>query len=140
MKRDAEHIPFVDSGSYPIRAGNAVAPLVDGEPAFRRICEAVETANRSVWVTVAFMGQNFQMPDGRGDLFDVLDRAHARGIDVRVIFWRHVELAKFDPGTHFAGTADERQMLEERGVRIASPNYSWLNPRGQNRERILCES
>ena len=41
MKRDAEHIPFVELGSYPIRAGNEVTPLVDGEPAFRRICEAV---------------------------------------------------------------------------------------------------
>ena len=47
MERDASHIPFVTSGSYPIRAGNHVRPLVDGEPAFRRICEAVEAARRS---------------------------------------------------------------------------------------------
>jgi cardiolipin synthase len=119
MNRDAEHIPFVESGSYPIRGGNAVTPLVDGEPAFRRICEAVESAKHSAWVTVAFMNQDFQMPDRRGDLFDVLNTAHARGIDVRVIFWRHVELAKFDPGTHFAGTTAERQMLAERGIRFA---------------------
>ena len=33
-------IPFVQSGSYPLRAGNVVRPLIDGEPAFRRICEA----------------------------------------------------------------------------------------------------
>ena len=28
------------------------------------------------------------MPGGRGSFFDVLDRAKARGLDVRVIFWR----------------------------------------------------
>ena len=54
MQRDAAHVPFVESGSYPLRGGNAVRPLVDGGPAFRRICEAVEAARRSVWVTVAF--------------------------------------------------------------------------------------
>ncbi len=79
MERDAEHIPFVRSGSYPLRAGNAVRPLVDGEPAFRRICEAVEAAKQSVWVTVAFLSPDFLMPDGRGSVFDVLDRASARG-------------------------------------------------------------
>ncbi len=118
MQRDAAHIPFVDSGSYPVRAGNAVRPLVDGEPAFRRICEAVEAARHSVWVTIAFYEPAFQMPDGRGSLFDVLDRAVERGLDVRVIFWRHVELEQLDPGVHFSGTAAERAMLEARGSRF----------------------
>ena len=54
MQRDGDYLPFVSSGSYPIRAGNAVRPLVDGGPAFARICEAVANARRSVWVTVAF--------------------------------------------------------------------------------------
>ena len=66
---------FAQTGSYPIRAGNRVRPLIDGEPAFRRICQAIESARRSVWVTVAFIHENFQMPDGRGSLFDVLDAA-----------------------------------------------------------------
>ena len=56
MQRDADHIPYVTSGSYPIREGNAVRPLVDGEPAFRRICQAVEAAKQSVWVTIAGIG------------------------------------------------------------------------------------
>ncbi|MBI5283581.1 MAG: phosphatidylserine/phosphatidylglycerophosphate/cardiolipin synthase family protein [Chloroflexi bacterium] len=118
MKRDATHIPFAESCSYPIRAGNAVRPLVDGEPAFRRICEAVEAARHSVWVTVAFYVPAFQLPDGRGNLFDVLDRAVERGLDVRVIFWRHVELEQIDPGKHFSGTPAERAMLKARGSRF----------------------
>jgi cardiolipin synthase len=71
------HIPFSRSGSYPVRAGNRLHPLIDGEPAFRRISEAVEAARHSVFVTVAFIWPTFQMPDGRGSLFDVLDRAAA---------------------------------------------------------------
>ncbi len=65
MKRDGNRIPFIESGSYPIRAGNRVTPLVDGEPAFRRICEAVESARSSVWLTVAFLEPGFEMPGGR---------------------------------------------------------------------------
>lgn len=43
----ASHIPFPAAGSYPARAGNAVTPLVDGVPAFRRIGAAVEAARHS---------------------------------------------------------------------------------------------
>jgi phosphatidylserine/phosphatidylglycerophosphate/cardiolipin synthase-like enzyme len=145
VQRDAGYIPYTDNGSYPIRAGNAVRPLVDGEPAFRRICEAVESARQSVWVTVAFYRPSFQMPDGRGSLFDVLDRAVERGIDVRVIFWRHLGLEQIEPGTHFSGTADERAMLAARGSRFlarwdrAHGTYcqhqkSWLVDAGRDSE------
>lgn len=48
-------IRSVASASYPARSGNLLRPLIDGEPAFRRIGEAIDTARRSVWVTVAFM-------------------------------------------------------------------------------------
>ncbi len=115
MDRDGAHIPFVDSGPYPIRGGNRVVPLVDGEPAFRRICEAVEAAKYSVWVTVAFLDPAFQMPDGRGSLFDVLDRAHARGLDVRALFWRCPPLHEVSPDAHFPGDEAQLAMLRERG-------------------------
>ncbi len=118
MQRDGDHIPFVTSGSYPIRAGNRVVPLVDGEPAFRRICEAVEGARKSVWATVAFHHPEFTMPDGRGSLFDVLDAAVDRGLDVRVIFWRHPLLAEHQPDAHFAGTEADLAMLRARGSRF----------------------
>ena len=118
MQRDGEYIPYVESGPYPIRSGNRVTPLIDGEPAFRRICEAVEGAKQSVWVTIAFLHSDFQMPDGRGSLFDVLDAAVDRRLDVRVIFWRHWLLAEADPHAHFAGTEADRQMLAARSSRF----------------------
>lgn len=117
MNRDAEHIPFTDTGSYPIRAGNAVRPLVDGVPAFQRICEAVDAAKHSVWLTVAFYQPDFRMPDGR-TLWDVLDEASARGLDVRVLFWRYVGPDLLGPRAHFPGTAAERSMLRARNSRF----------------------
>jgi cardiolipin synthase A/B len=112
------HIPFAATGSYPVRAGNRVRPLIDGEPAFRRICEAIEGARYSVWATVAFHHDAFEMPDGRGSVFDVLDRAKARGLDVRVIFWRVNEglaLGGFNAASVFTGDAAQRAMLAGRG-------------------------
>ena len=82
------HIPFATTGAYPVRAGNRVRPLIDGEPAFRRVCEAIDQAQARVWVAVTFLWASFQMPDGRGSFFDVLTRARQRGLDVRVLFWR----------------------------------------------------
>lgn len=130
-------IPAVPAGSYPVRAGNLVRPLIDGEPAFRRICEAVESARTSVWATITFMWAAFAMPDGRGSALDVLDRAAARGVDVRLIFWRPDEETEAWKPNAFWGSADHLAHLAERrsGVRIrwdrAHPGYcqhqkSWL--------------
>jgi len=101
-------IPHAAGGSYPLRAGNAVRPWVDGVPAFRRIGEAIEAARRSLWLTVAFFRPDFRMPDSRQSLFEVLDRAAARGLDVRVIFWR--------PNPEFSG----------EGGTFSGITHSWL--------------
>jgi cardiolipin synthase len=94
-----------------------VRPLVDAMPAFRRICEAIEAARHSVWLTVTFFAQDFEMPDGGGAVFDVLDRAVARGLDVRVIFWRP-NPESMGYGRTFSGTQEQRDMLRARGSRF----------------------
>ncbi len=118
MQPGAFSVPFAESGSYPVRAGNRVRPLIDGEPAFRRISEAVEAAQHSVWLTVAWIWEAFRLPDGRGSLFDVLDAAAARGIDVRVIFYRHTAEGSFPRHIVFQGTPEQRLWLENRGSRL----------------------
>jgi cardiolipin synthase A/B len=130
-------VPFARASSYPAREGNAVRLLVDGTPAFRRICEAIECAECSVWATVAFMWPNFEMPDGRGTALDVLDRAAARGVDVRVIFWLPDDhMARFRNNA-FWGSPEHIALLDERrsGIKIrwdrATPGFcqhqkSWL--------------
>lgn len=138
------YIPFPTSGSYPARPGNAVRPLVDGTAAFRRIHQAIEAARHSVWVTVAFILPGFRFPDDGGSLFDVLDRATARGLDVRVIFWRpNTETLGY--GSTFSGSPAEREWLTARGSRfhirwdrapgaICHHQKSWLIDAGQPTE------
>jgi cardiolipin synthase len=139
-----QYIPFITGGSYPKRAGNLIRPLVDSGPAFRRICEAVESAQHSVWITVTFLARDFQMPDGRGSFFDVLDHAVERGLDVRVIFWRP-NLESSGYGQAFAGTDADFEFLAARGSRFRarwdrSPRAycqhqkSWLIDAGQPSE------
>ncbi|MCP4036015.1 MAG: phosphatidylserine/phosphatidylglycerophosphate/cardiolipin synthase family protein [bacterium] len=121
MKRETSHIPHVahpERASYPLRHGNQVRPLVDGEPAFRAIGQAVERARRSVWVTVAFLEERFEMPDGLGSLFDLLDATAQRGIDVRVLFWRSPHEEARAPGVHFPGSEAQRTALADRGSRF----------------------
>lgn len=114
----SSHIPHVTSGAYPLRGGNRVRPLVDGVPAFLRICEAVEAAQHSVWITIAFINEDFVMPGEHGSFFDVLDRAKARGIDVRVIFWRGPEQMDGYETSHFPGTPRQREFLAARGSKF----------------------
>lgn len=93
-------------------------PLVDGEPAFRRICEAIEGAHHSVWTTVTFLWATFVMPSGQGSFFDVLDRAAERGLDVCVLFWRPGEELAEWRGNAFWGSSDHLASLEEQTPRI----------------------
>ncbi|MBX3142632.1 MAG: phosphatidylserine/phosphatidylglycerophosphate/cardiolipin synthase family protein [Trueperaceae bacterium] len=113
-----DHISFVASGSYPVREGNRLRLLNDGEPAFRRICEAIEGARERVWVTVTFMWPAFVMPDGRGNALDVLGRAAARGVDVRVIFWRPGPGLESLKRNAFWGSDEHITELQSLGSRI----------------------
>jgi len=108
--------PFLDSALYPARSGNLVRPLIDGIAAFQRICEAIESAEHSVFVTVAFVHPRFRMPGDRGSLFDVLDRAAARGLDVRALFWRAGDEIDIDRETVFGGSPDDLDWLRARGT------------------------
>jgi cardiolipin synthase len=144
LERPPPHIPFVVSGSYPVRTGNLVRPLVDGDIAFRRICEAVDQARHSVWVTAAFVGPDVQLPGGRGSVFDVLERAANRGLDVRVLFWRPNPGVGRD-GQTFPGSSANHHLLRARGSRFLARwdrahgafcqhQKSWLIDAGQPSE------
>jgi cardiolipin synthase A/B len=113
------HIPFVTTGAYPVRAGNRVRPLIDGEPAFRRVCDAIDQAQARVWVAVTFLWANFQMPDGRGSFFDVLTRARQRGLDVRVLFWRPDDATAHLRTNAFWGSPAHVALLEQQASEIS---------------------
>ncbi len=99
----------------------------------------------SVWVTVTFLWAAFEMPDGRGTALDVLDRAAARGVDVRLLFWRPDAKPRTWKRNAFWGSVDHIRQLEARrsGVRIrwdqAHPGFcqhqkSWLIDAGGENE------
>ncbi|MEK8128905.1 phosphatidylserine/phosphatidylglycerophosphate/cardiolipin synthase family protein [Paenibacillus filicis] len=117
LERHESYIPPVADASYPPRSGNRLQPLVDSAPTFRRICEAIEAAQHSVWIAVTFMDPDFEMPDGRGSVLDVLDRAAARGLDVRVLCWRpNPESSGY--GQAFPGSPADHERLAARGSRF----------------------
>lgn len=141
-------IPYVSEASYPIRSGNVLRPLIDGEPAFRRVCEAIETAKQRVWVTVTFMWATCQMPDGRGSPLDILNRAAERGIDVRIIFWRPDAETESLRTNAFWGAPEHFELLRASAslIRIrwdrAQPGYcqhqkSWLIDAGTEAETVF---
>jgi cardiolipin synthase len=113
------HVPFVTTGAYPVRAGNRVHPLIDGEPAFRRVCDAIDRAQGRVWVTVTFLWATFQMPDGRGSFFEVLTRASQRGLDVRVLFWRPDDATAHLRTNAFWGSPAHVTQLEQHASNIS---------------------
>lgn len=138
-------VPFVKSGSYPARSGNSLRPLIDGEPAFRRILEAIDAARRSIWVTVTFMWASFEMPDGRGTALDVLEGAAARGMDVRLICWRPARETEHFKLNAFWGSRDHFNRLRSGSgyIRVrwdcAQPGFcqhqkSWLIDAGETTE------
>jgi phosphatidylserine/phosphatidylglycerophosphate/cardiolipin synthase-like enzyme len=102
------------ASTYPLRSGNLVRAWVDGGPAFRRITEAIDAAEHSVWVTVTFLWPQFLMPGGGGPVFDVLDRAAARGVDVRMLCWRPDDDMLHHRPTTFWGSPDHREFLRSR--------------------------
>jgi len=116
------------SGSYPRRDGNRVQPLIGGREAFDRIAEAVDAARRRVWVTVAFYADDFRLPDGRG-LFELLESAAARGVDVRAVFWQpNPESAGY--GRTYPIDSPDRPSLKLRWDRAVGPycqhQKSWV--------------
>ncbi|MBP6668831.1 MAG: phosphatidylserine/phosphatidylglycerophosphate/cardiolipin synthase family protein [Gemmatimonadales bacterium] len=122
-------IPFVATGAYPTREGNRVRPLIDGAPAFTRICEAIDEAQARVWVAVTFLWATFQMPGGRGSFLEVLARARQRGLDVRVLFWRPDDVtAHLRPNAFWGAPEQVAQLAREApGLSIrwdrAHPGY-----------------
>lgn len=141
-------IPHVTKTSYPIRSGNSLRPLIDGKPAFRRVCEAIETAQYSVWATVTFMWATCQLPDERGSPLDFLNRAARRGLDVRIIFWRPDLKTEALKTNAFWGSPEHFARLRESAsaIRIrwdqAHPGYcqhqkSWLIDAGTETETMF---
>jgi len=104
-------------GPYPRRPGNRVTPWIDGVPFYERLAAALRAARVRVWAIVSFIQPTFRFPDGTS-WWDMLDECHARGVDVRVLFWRN---PRFSRTAHvFLGGPDDRAFLDRRGAAWAA--------------------
>lgn len=96
---------------YPPRAGHRLAPWIDGVAFYSRLQEALDAATVRVWGAISFLHRDFCFPDGRL-LWDVFDQCAARGVDVRLLFWRNT--AFFSAANIFQGDAADRAFLAAR--------------------------
>ena len=104
-------------GPYPRRGGNRVIPWIDGVPFYERLAAAFRGARARVWAVVSFIEPGFRFPDGTA-WWDLLDACQARGVDVRVLFWR---TPRFFRTAHvFLGGAEDRAFLARRGAAWAA--------------------
>jgi cardiolipin synthase len=89
-----------------ITAGNAVTPLRDGENAYPVMLEAIESAHHHIFLATYIFESN-----QAGQAFaDALQRAHERGVDVRVLL---------DGAGEWYSWPRIRRRLSRAGVRVA---------------------
>lgn len=103
--------------SYPRRTGNQAIPWIDGVPFYGRLAAAFRSARARIWAIVSFIEPNFRFPDGT-PWWVLLAEAHARGVDVRVLFWRN--LGFYKTAHVFLGDARDRALLHEWDARWAA--------------------
>lgn len=102
---------------YPRRTGNDVIPWIDGVPFYVRLAAAFRAARTRIWAIVSFIEPNFCFPD-ETPWWALLAEAEARGVDVRVLFWRNPGF--FKTAHVFLGDARERALLQGWDARWAA--------------------
>lgn len=108
--------------------------LIDGEPAFRRICEAIEAARHSVWVTVTFMWCLMA-----GAHHWMCSSVQRRGVDVRVIFWRPDAETKSLERNAFWGSPAQLDSLRRSYPKL-SVRWDHAHPNLMRQQRSLTPS
>lgn len=104
-------------GPYPPREGNLVIPWIDGVPFYERLAAALRAARRKVWAIVSFIEPAFRFPDG-DPWWAHLGACQARGVDVRVLFWRNPRF--FKTAHVLLGGPEDRALLAARGAAWAA--------------------
>jgi len=102
-----------DGTVCPIRAGNAVTPLVDGEETFRAMANAIRTAdgsgpNHFIYIAGWWLDYDFPL-DGVSTLKTLLDQADKKGVEIR--------FRKLQPAQLFERLGDCGRHLWGRGRR-----------------------
>jgi len=111
--------PPAARASYPVRPGNAVRAWIDGTPTLTRLSRALDAAEHSAWLCLAHASRDAVLPGGSDTLFERLERAAARGLDMRVLCWREPREPELEPGVRpFSGDVADREFLRSRAPHV----------------------
>lgn len=105
-------------GRAPVRDGNRVSVLVDGEESLPAIADAIRHARSHVHIANWHASADFRMTrePGAPTLRELLAETAARGVDVRVLLWAGPPVPAFQP-TRGLARAEQRKFTEGTGVR-----------------------
>ncbi len=121
------------AGSRPLRAGNRIEVLVDGETALPRIADELEVARSHVHLAGWFFSPGFRLRSDGPGLRDVLGELAER-VDVRMLSWAGSPLPLFHPDRK-----QGREMREAftRGTRIRCALDSRERPMHCHHEKLV---
>jgi len=102
----------------PVRAGNRMDVLIDGEEALPAIEEAIRNATSHVHIANWHASPDFRLTREQDapTLRDLLALTAQRGVDVRLLLWAGPPLPAFQP-TRRLVKAQQREFVEHTGVR-----------------------
>jgi phosphatidylserine/phosphatidylglycerophosphate/cardiolipin synthase-like enzyme len=122
-------------GQPPPREGCELQVLIDGAEAFRAIAEAIENAERTIWVTGWYITPGFELERGGGnESIGALLAAAAERLDVRVLVWAGAPVPLFHPTR-----TEVKQAVAEltRGTRIRCESDPREHPFHCHHEKTL---
>lgn len=105
-------------GRAPVRDGNRVDVLIDGEESLPAVAEAIRRAKSHVHLANWHASADFRLTrePGSPTLRELLAEAAGRGVEVRVLLWAGPPVPAFQPSRKLAKD-EQRKFTEGTGVR-----------------------
>ncbi|TVT09515.1 phospholipase [Amycolatopsis bartoniae] len=105
-------------GRAPVREGNRVEVLIDGEESLPAIADAIRRAKSHVHIANWHASADFRLTrePGAPTLRELLAETAARGVDVRVLVWAGPPVPAFQP-TRGLARSEQRKLTEGTNVR-----------------------
>ncbi|MDX3194889.1 phospholipase D-like domain-containing protein [Streptomyces sp. MN03-5084-2B] len=105
-------------GRAPVREGNRVEVLIDGEESLPAVAEAIKQAKSHVHIANWHASADFRLTrePGSPTLRELLAEAAGRGVEVRVLLWAGPPFPAFQPSRKLA-RSERRKFTEGTDVR-----------------------
>lgn len=105
----ASHALWAHQGTYPMRQGNGIKILIDGQAAYSEISAAFRSASKFIYLTISYGTTDFlPVPESGETIFDILRVRQRDGVDVRMVVW--------EPALKTADTIPDTAHTKIKGV------------------------